>query len=209
MVDLVWTSRSPLEASVVAGLSGNVEGKPGVTLTEYRGFGLVQVMARRGRWSAVADAARRVYGLDAPARPTASSGSAAALVWSGPDQFLALTPGAGLAGLLPGVASAFSGIASLSDQTGGRCLVSVSGPRARDALGKLCSVDLHEAAFAAGTAAATALDHTGVNLWRGKDGADGSAVFNLLVFSSYAESLWHAIRELSLEYGLKVQVADY
>ena len=39
-------------------------------------------------------------------------------------------------------------------------------------------------------AAATAIDHTGVNLWRGMDAADGAPVFYMLMFASYADSIW-------------------
>ena len=58
-------------------------------------------------------------------------------------------------------------------------------------LAKLSSIDLHPAAFPLGAAAATSIDHTSVNLWRDSDLPDGQAVFNLLVFATFAQSLWH------------------
>lgn len=99
---------------------------------------------------------------------------------------------------------AFSGNASLSDQSDGRCLIRMSGPRARDALAKFSSLDLHDTVFPAGSAATSAVDHTAVNIWREANGADGDVVFNVLVFSSFADSVWHTIVKLSLECELKV-----
>ena len=100
----------------------------------------------------------------------------------------------------------FAGFASLSEQSDGRALIRISGPRARDLLAKFCSLDLHPAAFPVGSAAATSIDHTPVTLWRDEDGADGAAVFNLLVFSSFAESLWHTILDSGAEYGIEIGV---
>ena len=88
---------------------------------------------------------------------------------------------------------AFSGLASLSDQSHARVLIRIAGPQARAMLAKLSSIDLHPAAFPLGAAAATSIDHTSVNLWRGSDLPDGQAVFNLLVFATFAESLWHTM----------------
>ena len=56
----------------------------------------------------------------------------------------------------------------------------------------------------AGAAAATSIDHTGVNLWRDANAADGSPVFNILVFTSFADSIWHTILDSSAEYGVEV-----
>ncbi|TIX36785.1 MAG: sarcosine oxidase subunit gamma, partial [Mesorhizobium sp.] len=92
----------------------------------------------------------------------------------------------------------------LSDQSHARVLISVSGEKARAMLAKLSSLDLHPAAFPAGTGAATSIDHTSINLWRGNDRPDGQAVFNLLVFATFAESLWHTIFDAAAEYGVDI-----
>ena len=47
------------------------------------------------------------------------------------------------------------------------------------------------------------MDHTSVNLWRG-NGSDGQAIFNLLVFATFAESLWHTILDAAAEYGVDI-----
>ena len=123
-------------------------------------------------------------------------------IWSGPDQFFALSKGG--KHTMDTLASAFSIAASLSDQSHARALISISGGKARTMLAKLSSIDLHAAAFPVGAAAATSMDHTSVTLWRGKDPADGQAVFNVLVFATFAESLWHTMLDSAAEYGVAI-----
>ena len=77
------------------------------------------------------------------------------------------------------------------------------GAKARTMLAKLSSIDLHPDAFPVGAAAATSMDHTSVTLWRGKD-RDGLAVFNVLVFATFAESLWHTMLDSAAEFGVAI-----
>ena len=69
-------------------------------------------------------------------------------------------------------------------------------------MAKLVSLDLHDSAFPVGTAAATALDHTSINFWRAPD-ADGLPVYDMLVFTSFADSLWHTMLDAAAEYGVR------
>ena len=71
-------------------------------------------------------------------------------------------------------------------------MIRIGGPQARAMLAKLSSIDLHPSAFPLGAAAATSIDHTSVNLWRGDD-CRWAGGFNLLVFATFAESLWHTM----------------
>ncbi|HEY4192452.1 MAG TPA: sarcosine oxidase subunit gamma family protein [Mesorhizobium sp.] len=204
MADFNWTARSPLQRLAVPGHYGVETRTPGIVLSEVRGFDLVLILARRGQWAATAKAVGTHFGVAAPAVPRAVAGKAATIIWSGPDQVLALSPRQGTTPPLDRLKPAFEGIASLSDQSDGRALIAISGPDARNMLAKVSSLDLHDGIFPVGAAAATSLDHTAVTLWRATDAADGSPVFNLLVFTSFAESLWHTILDASLEYGVEV-----
>lgn len=206
VADFSWDAQSPLEQALVPGLHGRADTQVGVILEEVRGFSLVQVMARRGRAVETIKAAKDLFGVEPPTTPGAVSGRNAALIWSGPDQFLVLSPHQ------PGdhfarLREVFAGVASLSDQSDGRCLIRISGPGARQALAKFLSLDIHESAFPAGAAATTSVDHTAVNFWREPGSVDGNAVFNMLVFTSFADSLWHVVLDSSLEYGVRASVA--
>ncbi|SFO97956.1 sarcosine oxidase subunit gamma [Mesorhizobium sp. NFR06] len=201
MADFSWDVRSPLDRALVAGPYG-APGEAGVSLTEIRNFDLVQVMARRGKAGEMGKAAKARFGIAAPETPKAVGTADATLIWSGPDQFFVLSKGGrhSIEALAPG----FAGSASLSDQSHARALISVSGDKARAMLAKLSSIDLHPDVFGVGAAAATSMDHTSITLWRGKDRADGHAVFNLLVFATFAESLSHTMLDSAAEYGLTI-----
>ena len=208
MVELDWIATTPLSRIYSAGRHGVKEGAAGLAMAELGDFELVQVMARRGQWGAVAQACTEAYGKAAPSRPQTVEADGALLVWSGPDQFLILSARTAGGNSAMGTArSAFAGTASLSEQSDGRSLVRISGSRARDMLAKVCSLDLHPAVFPVGTAAASSIDHTSVNLWRGKD-ADSEATFYLLVFATFAESLWHTLLDSGAEYGISIDAAE-
>ena len=203
MADLDWTETSPLSRLQAAGRHGASEGAAGLSMAELTGFELVQVMARRGRWAAVGDACAGAVGKAPPAAPQAARAEGAVLIWSGPDQFLVLAP---RGEAIERTRAAFAGSASLSEQSDGRALIRISGPRARDMLAKVSPLDLHPAVFPVGAAAATSIDHTPVNIWRG-DGADADPVFFLLVFATFAESLWRTLLDSGAEYGVSVDAA--
>ena len=210
MVELNWIATTPLSRIYAAGRHGVKESAAGLTMAELSGFELVQVMARRGMWSAADQACKEVYGKAAPARPQVIEADGALLVWSGPDQFLVLSARGG-GSAMERARLAFAGMASLSEQSDGRSLIRIAGARARDMLAKVCSLDLHPGVFPVGAAAATSIDHTSVNLWRGADSGvengNGEATFYLLVFASFAESLWHMLLDSGAEYGITIDAA--
>ncbi|MGF7009181.1 sarcosine oxidase subunit gamma [Aminobacter sp. BE322] len=204
MADFSWNTQTPLAKALVLGRHGATgAAAAGVTLTEVRDLVLMQVMARRGKAADTAKAAKKLFGVEPPASPKAVAGKGAALIWSGPDQFTVFAPRSDEAAQLDAMNKAFAGVASLSDQCDGRCLIRVSGPRARDVIAKFSSLDLHDSVFPVGTAANTSVDHTAVNFWRDADGSDGHPVYNMLVFTSFADSLWHVIADSSMEYGFE------
>src|SRR5690606_29809921 len=111
----------------------------------------------------------KLFGIEPPAALKVANGKSATLIWSGPDQFLAFSQLPQTAPSIDAMEQAFSGSASLSNQSDGRCQIQISGPNARDALAKMTSLDLHDTVFPVGAAAATSIDHTAVNFWREAD----------------------------------------
>lgn len=206
MADFSWNTQSPLVSALAPGHHG-VTGTPaGISLEEVRDISLVQIMARRGKAAETVKAAKKLFGIEPPRAPSAAVGRNATLIWSGPDQFLVFSA-LGAGDQFTRLTEAFAGVASLSNQSDGRCLIRICGSRARQALAKFCSLDLDDEAFPLGAAATTSIDHTAMNIWREAGGTDGHAVFNMLVFTSFADSLWHTILDSSLEYGVQASVA--
>lgn len=204
MVELDWSETTPLARIYAAGHHGAKEGEAGLAMAELTGFELVQVMARRGMWSGAGQACKDTYGKPAPGKQQAVEANGALLIWSGPDQFLVLSP---RGSALERARHAFAGLASLSEQSDGRSLIRISGARSRDMLAKVCSLDLHPSVFPVGAAAASSIDHTPINLWRSPD-VGGEPVFHLLVFATFAESLWRTLLDSGAEYGIAIDAAQ-
>jgi len=198
VAELAWTRQSAVGPAFVAGRSGEAAGEAGVRLAVVSEFGIFQVMARRGHWQATARAAEACFRARPPERPGASFSPGIAMVWSGPDQFLALT-GDGRA--REDIQAAFAGIASVSEQSHGRALFRIAGPRSAGMLAKVSSVDLDPLVFPVGSAAMTSIDHTGVTLW--PESVAGEVVYNLLVFTSFADTLWRLLDDSSAEFGVE------
>ena len=203
------TGRSPL-ARTPATITRPATGRqPGVTIAE-RPLGLaIEITARRDREADAAGRMRATFGLELPAVPrhvTAGAGSGAgshglAALWSGPGRWLLLAEAEASGKLRAAIAAAVGDIATIVDQSDARLQIGLTGPRVRDALAKLVTIDLHPDVFPVGTAAMTGIAHIPVHLWRLAD-ADGSPRFEFAGPRSYATSLWHHAVAAAEEYGL-------
>ena len=96
-----------------------------------------------------------------------------------------------------------AGLASVTDQTDGRTVLRVSGPRVRDMLAKGCMLDLHDKVFRVGDTATTPVALLNVQITRLPD-ESGAAQFELAVMRSFAVSLLHVLEAASAEFGLEI-----
>jgi len=190
---------SALDGIAAPGRYGRDTAVPGVAISEVRGAGLATFTVRKRRRAALLDAAQTSFGVALPEAPKRVDGHGVTFIWSGPDQWLAQchpTPAEGVEAFL---APAFTGLASIVDQSHGRTLLRVTGPRVRDALAKGVAVDLHPSAFKPGDTAATLVSHVAVQLWQ----LDDRPTFEFAVARSLAQSFWHWLEASSAEYGLE------
>ncbi len=174
---------SPLADVALQGRFGADKGAPGVTFTVRHPLSIVTVIARKGKGKAVAE------GL-AKYRPR----------WAGPDQYFVIAEGRGEGALHAEVSAALSGIASVSDQSHGRVVIRIEGPKARAVLAKGTPVDLYPDEFPVGKSALTQMAHVGVHLTR-----VGDNTYELSVFRGFAESFWEWMTEQAEEFGYQVR----
>lgn len=105
----------------------------------------------------------------------AADGSAVAVLWLGPDEFLVVGPDEADGGVNGGyraatLASALDGQrVQAVDVSANRTTLELSGPSARSVLQKSCQLDLHPREFPVGRAVLTLLETTPVVLWRTAD----------------------------------------
>ena len=200
MADLALEPCSGLERLAVPGRHGHAAGAAGVMLALPRDRALASVMARKGSEAALASRVREAFGLELPDRPHRISSGPVAFVWAGPGQWLAgaeAQPGHAFEARLR---ETLAGLASIADQSDGRTLVRVTGPRARDALAKGVLIDLHPRAFGPGDTAVTTVAHIGVHFWQ----IDEAPTYEFAMFRSFAPDFWRWLMDAAAEYGVDV-----
>jgi sarcosine oxidase gamma subunit len=188
----------------------------GVTLRCLDDHAMLEMTARRGQTAALAEAVHRLYGAVLPEGPAWMAGAGIEFVGLGPGCWLVLgaraarphcpvDPGigekprttAGGTPALPALAAALSTFATFVDQSDGRALLELSGPRVRDVLAKGVPIDLHPRAFAPGSAATSHIARIGVTLWQ----TDEVPTYRLATPRSSAGSFWHWLEESSAAFG--------
>jgi sarcosine oxidase subunit gamma len=155
--------------------------------------------ARNGRSAELRDAARSAFGVELPVAPKRIEGRDIAFVWSGPDQWLVCKHPAPLQGMEALLMASFAGLASIVDQSHGRTVLRLTGPRIRDALAKGVPIDLHPRAFKAGDSAATLVSQIAVHFWQ----VDDRPTYEFAVARSLAASFWHWLEASAAQYGLE------
>ena len=203
MSDRTLHPLSALSGIAVPGRYGRGEGEPSLVITELTGLGLATVACRKGQAAALSAAVRKAYGLDLPASSRVAEGAAVRFIGYGPGQWLAVSESLANEALASELAAKLQGLASVSDQSGGRTVLRVSGNRARDVLAKGLPLDLDPRAFPLGSAATSAISHIGVQLWQ----ADDTRSYDIAIFRSLSESFWRWLTASAAEFGYEVTPA--
>jgi methylglutamate dehydrogenase subunit D len=181
------------------GRLGRREGAPGFVVQELTQFALASVVARKDQTAQVAAAAQQAFGASLPSTPAIAASNELTFIWSGPHHWLALGPTSANA-VEARLGAVFGTHASVFDQSGGRVLLDLRGPRVRDVLAKGVSIDLHPRAFRTGDVAVTTATHLPVHLWQVAD----EPVYRLLVVRTWFDSLWRWLAAAAAEYGCEV-----
>lgn len=191
---------SALAGVASPGRFGKVSGEPGVVIEERIGLGLATVAARKGQLAALKAAVASAYGVELPESSRVAQGAAVSFVGTGPGQWLAISETLASEALARDLAQRLAGLASISDQSGGRTVIRVSGPRARDVLAKGLPVDLDPRAFPLGSAATSTISLMGVQLWQ----TDDTRSYDIAIFRSLSHSFWRWLTASAAEHGYEV-----
>src|SRR5438067_13638381 len=117
---------SPLVNAALQGRFGSDKGSPGVTLAVRHPLSIATIIARKGRAEAVSAAIKQHYGVACPALGRSVRGNGITLHWCGPEQWYAVAEGRSEGALYRELVSRLEGLASCSDQSHGRVILSVS-----------------------------------------------------------------------------------
>lgn len=190
---------SALADVAVQGRFGADKGAPGVTFSVRHPASIVTVIARKDKSEALGKAVEAAYRFALPGAGESAGKNGLAFHWCGVDQYFAIAEGKAEAELYRELKTRFEGLASCSDQSHGRVIIRVVGPKARTLLAKGTPVDLHPAAFGPGKSAMTQMAHVGVHLVQ-----TGEDAFELSVFRGFSENFWEWLTEQAEEFGYQV-----
>jgi sarcosine oxidase subunit gamma len=189
---------SALAGIAVPGRYGKQGGEPGVVISERVGLGLATLAVRRGAPLRVA--VKASYGVNLPEGSAIVHGPEVSFLGYGPGQWLAVSETLASEALAGDLAQRLKGLASVADQSGGRTVLRISGPHARDVLAKGLPIDLDPRSFPLGGAATSTISLMGVQLWR----TDDTRSYDLAVFRSVSTSFWRWLTASAAEYGYEV-----
>ncbi len=188
--------RFPLDG--VARPGANPEGvTPQVTLTVRNGVAHVLVLARRCRAD---EAAARLGVAAAPGRATVVDDLVACP--TAPGQWAVMTDWGDDGGLAARLRARLGDAGHVSEQSHGRQTVRIGGPRTREVLSRLCTLDLHPRVAGptfcaqAPIAGVAALIHQ----------LDGAPTFDMGVYAGYAEAFWGRLTTSAAPFGYLVAV---
>jgi methylglutamate dehydrogenase subunit D len=161
---------------------------------------IVGVVARKGKAQAASETLERHFGLACPPAGESRSSNGMALHWCGFEQWYAVADGFADGALYEDLHDRLAGLASVADQSHGRVILHLDGPKARDLLAKGTGLDLHPRVFGPGRSAVTQMAHIGVHIAQ-----VGPDAFELSLFRGFAESFWDWLCEMSAEFGYEVR----
>jgi sarcosine oxidase subunit gamma len=197
-------TQSALTGIAIPGRYGRKDGPPGVTIAERVNVGLATVMARKGQMAALRDAVRTAYGMTLPDASRHDAGTSAGFIGTGPGQWLAVSEQLRNGELAADLSRRLAGLASISDQSDGRAILRLGGPRARDVLAKGLPIDVHPSVFTLGSTATSVISLMGVTLWQ----VDDAPTYDIAVFRSLAGSFWKWLADSAAEFGYTVEAAS-
>ena len=200
MSDVRLKARSPFAGLIKSGRYGMGDDAPGVSLSERAGLALFVISAAASKANDVVAKVQAVVGLELPVGLGRVSKNGLFLIGAAPRQWLAVAEGKAALASLAKLAAAIKGLAMVVDQSDGKAILRISGPRARDVLAKGCSLDLHPRVFKQGSAATTPVALIDCVIWQ----VDETPTYDLAVPTSYAESFWSWLTASAGEYGYMV-----
>jgi sarcosine oxidase subunit gamma len=168
----------------------------GVSAAPRESLTMASFAAARDRKDDLIAAIRTTYGVELPAGPARVEGRGIAFIWSSPGQWMAIAERGGGRDLESELKKLLGDVAYVVDNSDGRVVCRVSGPRARDVLSKGIPIDLHPRAFKVNDVAITHASHIGVIIWQLDDGP----TYELALFRSYADSFAHWLTDAAVEF---------
>ncbi|HSS66301.1 MAG TPA: sarcosine oxidase subunit gamma family protein [Gammaproteobacteria bacterium] len=174
----------------------------GVRMGEARFRGQIALRGDAGSETFV-DAVKEVFGVDVPVKPNTASmpDGARYLLWLGPDEWLAVVPDGTEEEIVTAFKQRMEGEHfAVTDVSGSRTVISLSGDCARELLMKGTSLDLHPNVFGPDQCAQASMARCHMLLHQTSD----APAYDIYVHRSFADYLWRWLEDAAREYGVVV-----
>jgi heterotetrameric sarcosine oxidase gamma subunit len=207
VADVSLFPRSGLEQLLQPRTYGESAGEPGVTLTLCSDLALAYVLARNGKGGALQHRVQERFGLALPMTPQRGedgpmpSLDVLSFIWAGPGRWLARKPGETGAAFEATVRGELATVASVINQTDGRCVFRFGGPKVREVLAKGVPIDLDARVFGPGDTALTLVGHISVHLWQ----IDRAPTYEFAVPRSFAVGFCEWLFAAASSHGLLIR----
>ncbi len=199
MADVI-ARHSALAGLLEPGRVGTGSGDAGVTISECRDALQLQLIARNGQAGALASEVKRHLRRKQALSPLEGAERDGLFICAtGPHEYWAVADPRDAAKSVKALEKIAKGRASIFDQSDGRFLVHLSGPKAVDALAKGTSLDLGGAALPGECGVGTTIEHIPALISR--RWLQGAAMYEVSVPRSYAGSFMTWLEEATREYG--------
>ncbi len=174
----------------------------GIVISEHSGVALCSVLTRHGRKAELAQRVHDKFGVELPPVQKYAASSSLGIASTGPGQWLMMTDQAKRTQFELQLRTEFAGVASVFDQSDGRTILRVRGPRARDVLAKGVLIDLHPDVFGVGDAAVTSIAYIGAHFWQ----TDETPTYEFAMFRSFALAFCDWLLDSSAEFGVALNL---
>lgn len=186
------SKESTLQARELAVANNEARGRfgagtenPGSEVSVLSAVSTVLVIARRRKKRQLEEAVSQLEGMD--------------VRWAGAEQFFVVATGVDEGETERKVRAKVGDVASVVDQSHGRVVFQIKGPRAREILSKGTPVDLRDERFPVGKSVMTQIAHVGAHVTR-----VSTDVYQVSVFRGFSESFMDWIKTHSLAYGVTI-----
>jgi methylglutamate dehydrogenase subunit D len=202
VADFSLAQRSGLERLLQQGHSGPA-GEPGIVAVLRTDLALAYVLARNGKAEALRRHVQDRFGLSLPiaaqgATNVGNPRESLNFIWAGAGRWLSGTSAQTGASFEAMLRSELSGMASVINQTDGRCVFRIGGRGLREVLAKGLPIDLDPRVFSPGDTALALIGHINVHFWQ----VDNTPTYDFAVPRSFAASFCDWLFAAAASHGL-------
>jgi sarcosine oxidase subunit gamma len=201
--DFALSPRSGVEHVMRPGTHGAHQDLPGVVVALRTDLALALVMARNGKTEELRQRVRDRFDVMVPVGAQRAEKNGSSFTWAGPGRWLAATSTQTAAGFEAMLRGELLGLASVANQTDGRSVFQISGPKAHNVLAYGLPIDVDPRVFGPGDTALTLAGHINVHFWQ----LDASPLYEFAVPRSFSASFCDWLLASAAKFGVLVRAA--